>query len=421
MSHTHRAASDVFEMGTHPGPDGPRLATPTAPRPHEYRPMSIPVTVPRLGWNMEEGTFVEWVAADGAAVTPGDVLFRLEGDKAVEEVESLDAGVLRRSATGPKPGDRVKVGDVIAELVSASDAPVVAVTSPPVAAPPAVDLPPLAAVHRGATPQAAEPAVTPRARRLAARLGVDVAQLRGSGRNGRVRARDIPTPTPGGVEPLSPIRRATAARMVESLRAAAPVTLTSAVDATNLVNLRAQFKAAGAAVPTVTDLLLKLAAVALGKHPTLAARWTDAGLAAADRLDLGFAVDTPAGLLVPVVRDVPALGLAALAARTRELTDRARTGTLAAADLRGGCFTVTNLGAFGVDAFTPIINPPEAAVLGVGRIARRPTMDGDRVVGREVVTLSLTFDHRVTDGAPAARFLQALAGCVENPAPWLTG
>jgi pyruvate dehydrogenase E2 component (dihydrolipoamide acetyltransferase) len=118
---------------------------------------------------------------------------------------------------------------------------------------------------------------------------------------------------------------------------------------------------------------------------------------------------------------VPALGLSAVAARSRELAERARAGTLAAADLRGGCFTVTNLGAFGVDAFTPVINPPESAVLGVGRIARRAVVDGDRVVGREVVTLSLTFDHRVVDGAPAARFLQALAACVENPAPWLTG
>ncbi|QDU18618.1 dihydrolipoamide acetyltransferase family protein [Urbifossiella limnaea] len=390
--------------------------------------MSIPVTVPRLGWNMEEGTFVEWVAADGAAVKPGDVLFRLEGDKAVEEVESLDAGVLRYRATGPKPGDRVKVGDVIAELAGAGKAPP---TQPPVV--------PDEPLGRGASPVGSSdaactptglaprpndtpalPAVTPRARRLAARVGVDPTQLPGTGRTGRVRERDIPAPAPTGVEPLSPVRRATAARMVESLRAAAPVTLTSSIDATNLVNLRAQFKAAGAAVPTVTDLLLKLVAVAIGKHPALAARWTDAGLAPAERLDIGFAVDTPAGLLVPVVRDVPALGLAALAARTRELVERARRGALAAADLRGGCFTITNLGAFGVDAFTPIINPPESAVLGVGRIARRPVMDGDRVTGREQLTLSLTFDHRVVDGAPAARFLQALAGCIENPAPWLT-
>ncbi|MBN9524408.1 2-oxo acid dehydrogenase subunit E2, partial [bacterium] len=267
------------------------------------------------------------------------------------------------------------------------------------------------------------PPVTPRARRLAKRLGIDPTAVPGTGRNGRVRERDVAARGGVGarVEPPSPVRKATAARMVASLRTAAPVTLTPAVDATNLVNLRAQFKAAGATVPSVTDIVLKLAAAALQQHPVMAARWTDAGLAHADRIDLGVAVDTDAGLLVPVVRDVPALPLSALAARTRELIQKARAGTLAAADLRGGCFTVTNLGAFGVDAFTPIINPPESAVLGVGRIARKPVMDGRRVVGRELMTLSLTFDHRVADGAPAARFLQTLAACIENPAPWLAG
>ena len=130
-------------------------------------------------------------------------------------------------------------------------------------------------------------------------------------------------------------------------------------------------------------------------------------------------MDTDAGLLVPVIRDVPAFGLREVAARSRELIDRARRGALPARDM-GGCFTITNLGAFGIDAFTPIINPPECAVLGVGRIDRRPVMDGDRVVGRELLTLSLTFDHRIVDGAPAARFLQTLVACVENPAPWVS-
>jgi pyruvate dehydrogenase E2 component (dihydrolipoamide acetyltransferase) len=131
-------------------------------------------------------------------------------------------------------------------------------------------------------------------------------------------------------------------------------------------------------------------------------------------------VDTEAGLLVPVIRNVPALGLREVAARAGELIAKARNSTLQSRDMQGGCFTITNLGAFGVDAFTPIINPPECAILGVGRIERRPVMDGDRVVGRELVTLSLTFDHRIVDGAPAARFLQALAQCVENPAPWVS-
>jgi pyruvate dehydrogenase E2 component (dihydrolipoamide acetyltransferase) len=117
---------------------------------------------------------------------------------------------------------------------------------------------------------------------------------------------------------------------------------------------------------------------------------------------------------------VPALHLRELAARSRELVDRARKGELAAREMQGGCFTVTNLGAFGIDAFTPIINPPECAVLGVGRVERRPVMDGDRVVGRELVTLSLTFDHRIIDGAPAARFLQTLAQCVEKADAWIS-
>ncbi|MBN9524237.1 2-oxo acid dehydrogenase subunit E2, partial [bacterium] len=280
--------------------------------------MPIPVTVPRLGWNMEEGTFVEWVAADGAAVRPGDVLFRLEGDKAVEEVESLDAGVLRLAPDGPKPGDRVTVGQVLGELVAEADAKADRASQQVVPPHPGLrptlspegrgwedtrppDMPhdggagtpgadrcappsplggegrPQAGVrgdHLDGQAGAAPPPVTPRARRLAKRLGIDPTAVPGTGRNGRVRERDVAARGGVGarVEPLSPVRKATAARMVESLRTAAPVTLTSAVDATNLVNLRAQFKAAGATVPSVTDIVLKLAAAALQQHPVMAAR-----------------------------------------------------------------------------------------------------------------------------------------------------
>ncbi|MBN9122921.1 MAG: 2-oxo acid dehydrogenase subunit E2, partial [Planctomycetes bacterium] len=273
-------------------------------------------------------------------------------------------------------------------------------------------------------PVARAAAITPRARRLAKRLGVDAAQLRGTGRNGRVRERDVAALAPAvsrHAVPLTAARKAIAARMVESRQTTAPVTLTSVVDATNLVSLREQFKAAGGEpVPSYTDFLVKLVAVALRKHPPLGSRWTDAGIVPPAGIDIGIAVDTDAGLLVPVVRDVPALGLRAVAARARELIERARKGALSSRDMGGACFTITNLGAFGVDAFTPIINPPECAILGVGRIERRPVMDGDRVVGRERITLSLTFDHRIVDGAPAARFLQALAACVTNPAPWVS-
>jgi pyruvate dehydrogenase E2 component (dihydrolipoamide acetyltransferase) len=265
-------------------------------------------------------------------------------------------------------------------------------------------------------------AVTPRARKLARAAGVDPATLKGSGRNGRVRARDVPAPSaPANLVPHTPTRRAIAERMTASLRAAAPVTLTTTADATNLVSLRNQFKSATAVpVPAYTDFLAKLCAVALQQHPHMAAQWTDAGLALAARIDIGIAVDTAAGLLVPVLRDVPALGLRALAEHSRALIERARRGALTASELRGGRFTITNLGAFGIDAFTPIINPPECAILGVGRIDRRAVPDGDRIIARDTLTLSLTFDHRIADGAPAARFLQALVRCIENPAPWVS-
>jgi pyruvate dehydrogenase E2 component (dihydrolipoamide acetyltransferase) len=393
--------------------------------------MPIPVTIPRLGWNMEEGVFVEWLKADGEAVSPGDAVFRLEGEKATEDVESLDAGTLHIPASGPATGDKLAVGAVIGYLLAEGETP------PSVwparsagGATAALDQPtPGESLNtRQAEPLAeradhTQAAITPRARRLAARLGVDAAQLRGSGRNGRVRERDVAAAKPqaAAIAPLSTTRKAIAARMLGSRATTAPVTLTSIVDVTNLVNLREQFKAAGGApVPSYTDFMLKLVAVALQKHPLLASRWTDAGIVPAASIDIGVAVDADSGLLVPVVRDVPALGLRALGAKSRELIERARRGELTSRDTAGGCFTVTNLGAFGIDAFTPIINPPECAILGVGRIERRPVMDGDRVVGRELVTLSLTFDHRIVDGAPAARFLQTLAGCVQNPAPWVS-
>jgi pyruvate dehydrogenase E2 component (dihydrolipoamide acetyltransferase) len=423
--------------------------------------MPIPVTIPRLGWNMEEGVFVEWLKADGDPVKPGDAVFRLEGEKATEDVETLDTGTLHIPADGPKTGDRLAVGATIGYLLRAGEgrpAPLAEEPNPPAPftvcegepkVPPVTpssegggfapdepdtnsargrlcaSAPPsllgkgaggLGSSAKGMCSSSVTP-ITPRARRLAARLNVDATTLKGSGRNGRVRACDIPPAQP--IAKPQAARAVIAARMMESRATTAPVTLTSLVDATNLVNLRAQFKAAGGDVPSYTDILLKLVAVALQKHPALASRWTDAGIVPPASIDIGFAVDTDAGLLVPVVRDVPALGLRAVAARTKELIGRARAGTLSARDM-GGCFTISNLGAFGVDAFTPIINPPECAILGVGRIERRPVMDGDRVVGRDQLTLSLTFDHRIVDGAPAARFLQALAACVANPAAWVS-
>jgi pyruvate dehydrogenase E2 component (dihydrolipoamide acetyltransferase) len=192
-------------------------------------------------------------------------------------------------------------------------------------------------------------------------------------------------------------------------------------DATSLVRLRNDLKIGGDdPVPTYTDLLVKLAGVALARHPVLAARWTEAGIRMPSGIHIGIAVETDVGLLVPVVRDVPRLVVRQLARLTRDLINRARAGELSPSDIQGGCFTVTNLGVYGIDSFTPVINPPECAVLGVGRIAARPVVVGQAIVPRDQVTLSLTFDHRIVDGAPAARFLQALVQVLEDPAAHIT-
>jgi pyruvate dehydrogenase E2 component (dihydrolipoamide acetyltransferase) len=270
---------------------------------------------------------------------------------------------------------------------------------------------------------------------VARELGVEWQHVKGTGRTGRIRERDVraaapatPARGPGRLLPLTPTRRQIAERLAAGSHEAVPVTLTTRADATNLVNLRGQFKPPGesagpadAAVPTYTDFLVKLAASALLRHPLLNACWTDEGLWLSEGVHVGVAVDTEAGLLVPVLRDVQALGLLQVAALSRELVERARARRLTAEEMQGGTFTVTNLGRYGIDAFTPVLNPPQCAILGIGRIRREPAVHGGRVVPRQVLTLSLTFDHRAVDGAPAAQFLDTLRGHVEQPGPCLIG
>jgi len=196
----------------------------------------------------------------------------------------------------------------------------------------------------------------------------------------------------------------------------APVTLTTTADATNLVDFRQEMKTRqGEKAPGFTDFFVKLAAVALAAHPRLNSRWENDCIIQLREIHIGIAVDTEAGLMAPVIRDVPRLTLDGVADRSRDLIDRVRKGTLKIKEMEGGTFTITNLGAFGVDAFTPIIHWPECAILGIGRIRPMPAVVNDQVVAREQVALSLTFDHRIVDGADAARFLQTLVTLIEKP------
>jgi pyruvate dehydrogenase E2 component (dihydrolipoamide acetyltransferase) len=386
--------------------------------------MATTILVPRLGWSMEEGIFAGWRKQDGERVQPGDVLFVLESDKSAEDIEAIDGGILRIPADAPQEGDTVKIGQVLAYLVAEGEA--VPTVGP-------VNRVEPESAARLEEPTSAAPsarrnlAITPRARHAARELGIDWNNLTGSGRNGRIRERDVRaaagTPTEGRLIPHTTIRRTVAARMVAGLTEAAPVTLTTKLDATNLVALRTQFQSTATTtndlVPSYTDLLVKLTAAALQQHPLLQAQWREDGLFVPQRIDIAFAVDTETGLLAPVLRSVDRMTLRQVTARARALIEQTRAGRLSAEDMREATFTVSNLGHFGIDSFTPIIHLPQCAVLGVGRIVREPVVRGERIVPCDVLTLSLTFDHRIVDGAPAARFLQTLRNYVENPAAWL--
>lgn len=458
--------------------------------------MASEVVMPRLGWTMETGRVVEWLRADGDEVEAGDLIFSVETDKAVTEVESLDSGVLRIPPGAPEIGAEVAVGGMLAYILAPGE-PLPSSATAGVAMTPQRT----ATVEHEAASTAGAPGdgaanngngrrggarISPRARRTARSLGVDWTTLVGSGSSGRIREQDvldvsprqvpppsdpltpraspgvrrlaqergislgnIPANGPGGrvtradvravdtvaaIPPgvdvvLSPIRRITAQRMAESARTAAPVTLTTEADATELMAIRARIKAertvtAGEAgpVPSVTDMLVKLSAQALTRHPNLNASIANDRIVRHPDVNIGVAVDSERGLLAPVIHDAPGKSLHAIAEESARVISAARAGTAALNDLQGGTFTISNLGMFEIDIFTPIINLPECAVLGVGRVVSRPVVIDEEtaeIAVRKMMALSLTFDHRVVDGAPAARFLQALKGMIERPYGWL--
>lgn len=415
--------------------------------------MAIEIVVPRLGWSMDEGTFVEWLKQDGEKVEAGEMLFVLEGEKASQEIESFDAGILRIPPDAPQPGDEVVVSQLLAYLVEDGEVPpfeLEGTAKPKAPEPPRKEEPitqatapvpaPESQVPEPATsPPAKRTAITPRARRVARELGVDWSDLRGTGVGGRIREEDIraaaleskapapvevpPTAVRGKSVPITRIRQTIADRMVAGVNEAAPVTINTKVDASGMVALRDRFKASDQYefTPTYTDMVVKLVAIAVGEHPMITGQWHDDGIFIPENVHIAFAVDTESGLLAPVIFDVPEKSLSKIAAESREIVDSARKGELKVDQLQNGVFTITNLGGFGVDSFTPIINLPQSAILGVGRIAQEPVVLNGEVVPGETMSLSLTFDHRVIDGAPAARFLERVCQLLTEPVLSLIG
>lgn len=442
--------------------------------------MASEVVMPRLGWTMEVGRVVEWLKQDGEPVEAGEFILAIESDKAVTEVEALDSGILRIPAD-PQIGIELPVGARLGYIVESADedpfageAPSGSAAEASIAAP--VESAPITASAPAANGHADQSAISPRARRVAAELGIDWTTLTGTGSTGRIRERDVraaamarppaaratpsvrrlaeetgvdlstvpavrpgnrvtradvravtaQTAASGAGEAISPIRRVIIQRMSESAHTVAPVTLTTDADATELARIRTLLKdelsGTGEPVPSFNDLIARLTALALIEFPSLNATLSGDSIIQHAAVHMGIAVDTERGLLVPVVRDADRKSALQIAAESASLIEQTRAGSVSTDALKGSTFTITNLGMFDIDAFTPIVNLPECAILGLGRIQARAVVideEAETVAVRKMMALSLTFDHRVVDGAPAARFLQSIKRKIERPTTWL--
>lgn len=406
--------------------------------------MAVEVILPVLGETMDEGTIIKWFVDVGQTVQKGQPLYQIETDKAVLEVEAPASGVLRRIFY--PAGSKVPVLTVVG-LIAAPDEDISAYGEVSRGQVEALSASQMAVGER--MPMAEGPRkdfvslrvfASPRARKLAAEHGIDLTRLKGTGPGGRIVEKDVraaieaemkepslvlPAPTietqPFVSEsvPLAGVRRIIAERMSTSARTTAPVTLTTEIDATNLVQLRSLLKeqlepTLGFAI-SYTDILVAVVARALREFPYMNVRLVENEIQKMAQIHIGVAVDTERGLLVPVIRNADQKGITEIARTLRELVARARSGKSMPDDLTGGTFTITNLGMYDVDAFTPIINLPECAILGVGRLREVPVVHEGQICVRHMMVLSLTFDHRLVDGAPAARFLQRIKQLLEQP------
>jgi pyruvate dehydrogenase E2 component (dihydrolipoamide acetyltransferase) len=396
--------------------------------------MAEPVYLPKVGMTMEEGTLVRWLVPDGAEVTSGQPIFELETEKVEMDVEAEADGILRQLVpedTKLKPGDVVGCvlaagEEVPAELVErvrqqSAEAPIEVAASGQARPRPGIEEGRLR--------------VTPIARRLAAEHGLDLATVTGSGPDGRITEQDVKqavasratppgvleqstpaTPTPNGI-PYRGRRRTIGERMLQSVHTMAQVTLSTEApvdDALKMVHgLNREWRRDGVAV-TLTALLVRACAIALREHPRFNAALEGERIVLRHEVNIGVAVDAEEGLIVPVVREADSRSLKEVAGAVRDLLERAKEGKLSLDDVAGGTMTVTSLEPTVVDAFTPIINPPQAAILGIGRIREVAAFEGAEVVRRQATTLSLTFDHRANDGGPAARFLGRVAELLER-------
>jgi pyruvate dehydrogenase E2 component (dihydrolipoyllysine-residue acetyltransferase) len=404
------------------------------------------VTLPRLGQGMESGTIVRWLKSEGDPVEKGEPLYELDTEKVTQEVEAEASGTLLKILV---PEGEVAVGKTVAIIgEQGEEVPEVDVEGPaaPAAEAPAPEPKEPQPEEEAPPAQAPEPAppaaatnggrvkASPLARRIARERGIDLAALSGTGPEGRIVAEDVeraavsppkgapaaataPAPT-GEVErvELTSIRRTVARRMTEAWAAPA-FQITMSAEMTRAQELRARLvERHPEERPTVTDILTKVCALALMRHREVNALYAGDAVELYPSANIGIAVATERGLVVPVIPGCEARTVAEIAAARADVVTRAREGKLQAADLAGGTFTISNLGMYGVEHFIAVLNPPQAAILAVGAIEDRAVPRDGEVVVRPMLTMTLTCDHRTIDGATAADFLRTVKEFLEEPA-----
>ena len=389
--------------------------------------MANPIIMPRLGDFMTEGTISKWNKAAGEGVEQGEVIAEIESEKLNYQLEAGGAGILHRVAG---EGEVVPVDGIIAYLLSEGEAPPEAATSAPAAAAPRPGA--RRATSRQADRQGGSSVPsTPGARRLAASLEVDISKVTPTGPRGRVTEGDVRAfaesqqaspakagprglPEPASSDALSGMRKSIADHMRSSLTNTAQLSFFMELDVTEAQMLRKEASSGSDVTLSIAHVLTKACAGALKRYPALNSVLSDGQILTFDDVNVGVAVSLREGLVVPVVRGTDAKSIEEIARETTDMADRARAGSLGPDEVLGGTFTISVLGS--VDGFTPILNSGQSAILGVGKSAEKPVVRNGEIVIREMITVSLTVDHQVVDGAVAAGFMRRLQQLVERPA-----
>ena len=381
--------------------------------------MAVSIVMPALEMAQETGKIISWLKKEGDSIAKGEPLAEIETDKVVLELEASADGVL--AGVKAAPGDVVQVGKIIAWIVAPGEKPPIEMESTAPAARTMTDQSKqavAASAPASASAPKVEAKVSPKARRMAQELGVDLSQIVGTGPGGVISGEDVqravesqkaavpkPASVPTAPGPVSPIARLMAERTTQSWTTAPHFFLVREIDASALIAAREKH---GKSI-THTDLLVAIVARALAKHPKMNASWTGSAIQYNPDVNISLAIAVKDGVVGAVIPNANTATLAAISARRQDLAERARAGRLHPPDVTGGTFTISNLGMFGVDAFSAIITPPQAAVLAVGRIADRVVAVNGLIGIRPILTMTLSSDHRVVDGAQAAAFLKDVA------------